>query len=80
LFFFFFSSGSSSATRQVSHGKHSEDDDMAYFEKCYQEWASYYIYCLIQIYFHNRMSKKDKCMIYGAYKCIISFVLFTLAS
>ncbi|KFR06344.1 Protein FAM221A, partial [Opisthocomus hoazin] len=28
---------SSSATRQVSHGKHSEDDDMAYFEKCYQE-------------------------------------------
>ncbi|XP_075273568.1 protein FAM221A isoform X2 [Opisthocomus hoazin] len=30
--------GSSSATRQVSHGKHSEDDDMAYFEKCYQEW------------------------------------------
>ncbi|XP_064907393.1 protein FAM221A [Columba livia] len=29
--------GSSSATGQVSHGKHSEDDDMAYFEKRYQE-------------------------------------------
>ncbi|XP_074906936.1 protein FAM221A isoform X2 [Buteo buteo] len=27
----------SSAARQVSHGKHSEDDDMAYFEKRYQE-------------------------------------------
>ncbi|KAK2512870.1 hypothetical protein Q9233_015944, partial [Columba guinea] len=34
-------SGSSSATGQVSHGKHSEDDDMAYFEKRYQERASY---------------------------------------
>ncbi|KAK4826076.1 LOW QUALITY PROTEIN: hypothetical protein QYF61_005035, partial [Mycteria americana] len=32
--------GSSSATRQVSHGKHSEDDDMAYFEKRYQERAT----------------------------------------
>ncbi|NXN90821.1 F221A protein, partial [Rhinopomastus cyanomelas] len=29
--------GSSSAQRQLSHGKHSEDDDMAYFEKRYQE-------------------------------------------
>uniref|UniRef100_A0A8B9NGZ2 Protein FAM221A n=1 Tax=Accipiter nisus TaxID=211598 RepID=A0A8B9NGZ2_9AVES len=55
--------GGSSATRQASHGKHSEDDDMAYFEKRYQERASYYIYCLIQICFHKRMSKKDKCMI-----------------
>lgn len=57
-FGFGFFSGGSSATRQVSHGKHSEDDDMAYFEKRYQERASYYIYCLIQIYFHKRMSKK----------------------
>lgn len=56
-------SGSSSATGQVSHGKHSEDDDMAYFEKCYQERASYYIYCLIQIDFQKRMSQKDECMI-----------------
>ncbi|XP_057883968.1 protein FAM221A isoform X3 [Melospiza georgiana] len=29
--------GSSSATGQVSHGKQSEADDMAYFEKRYQE-------------------------------------------
>ncbi|XP_030333189.1 protein FAM221A isoform X2 [Strigops habroptila] len=29
--------GGSSGTRQVSHGKCSEQDDMAYFEKCYQE-------------------------------------------
>ncbi|XP_053916701.1 protein FAM221A [Cuculus canorus] len=29
--------GGSSATRQISHGKHSEDDDMAYFERRYQE-------------------------------------------
>lgn len=56
-------SGSSSATGQVSHGKHSEDDDMAYFEKRYQERASYNIYCLIQIDFHKRMSQKDECMI-----------------
>lgn len=46
LFMFCFS-GSSSATGQVSHGKQSEADDMAYFEKRYQERASYYIYCLI---------------------------------
>lgn len=56
LFFFF--PGDSSATRQVSCEKHSEDDDMAYFEKCYQERASYYIYSLIQIYSQKRMSKK----------------------
>ncbi|XP_074006418.1 protein FAM221A isoform X3 [Numenius arquata] len=30
-------SGIGNATRQVSHGKQSEDDDMAYFEKRYQE-------------------------------------------
>lgn len=36
----FLFSGGSSATRQVSHGKHSEGDDMAYFEKRYQERAS----------------------------------------
>ncbi|XP_064022985.1 protein FAM221A isoform X3 [Pogoniulus pusillus] len=29
--------GGSSVTRQISPGKHSEDDDMAYFEKRYQE-------------------------------------------
>ncbi|XP_051641924.1 protein FAM221A [Manacus candei] len=29
--------GSSSATGQISHGKPSEEDDMAYFEKRYQE-------------------------------------------
>lgn len=40
-------SGSSSATGQVSHRKQSEADDMAYFEKRYQERASYYIYCLV---------------------------------
>uniref|UniRef100_A0A8C5IN30 Protein FAM221A n=1 Tax=Junco hyemalis TaxID=40217 RepID=A0A8C5IN30_JUNHY len=40
-------SSSSSATGQVSHRKQSEADDMAYFEKRYQERASYYIYCLI---------------------------------
>uniref|UniRef100_A0A8C0U3N6 Protein FAM221A n=1 Tax=Cyanistes caeruleus TaxID=156563 RepID=A0A8C0U3N6_CYACU len=34
-------------TGQVSHGKQSEADDMAYFEKRYQERASYYVYCLI---------------------------------
>ncbi|KAJ7396262.1 protein FAM221A isoform X3 [Pitangus sulphuratus] len=32
--------GSSSATGQISYGKPSEEDDMAYFEKRYQERAS----------------------------------------
>lgn len=32
---------------QVSHEGRSEEDDMAYFEKRYQERASYHIYCLI---------------------------------
>lgn len=51
-------SGGSSGTRQVSPGKYSEQDDMAYFEKRYQERASYYIYCLIQTCLHKRISKK----------------------
>uniref|UniRef100_A0A8C9F855 Protein FAM221A n=1 Tax=Pavo cristatus TaxID=9049 RepID=A0A8C9F855_PAVCR len=38
--------GGSSAAAQVSHERCPEEDDMAYFEKRYQERASY-IYCLI---------------------------------
>lgn len=44
--FFFFSAGGSGATAPVPHGRRSEEDDMAYFEKRYQERASYPIYCL----------------------------------
>lgn len=57
-FFVFFSAGGSGATAPVSHGRRSEEDDMAYFEKRYQERASYPIYCLIEIYSHNEMAKK----------------------
>ncbi|OXB56204.1 hypothetical protein ASZ78_016573 [Callipepla squamata] len=38
--------GGSGATAQISHERHSEEGDMAYFEKHSQEQASYHIYCL----------------------------------